>query len=82
MTSGTNPASTGLSVIADISAIGGTTGQVFYDDGTHGDQVAGDDTFTFATAVAPGTSPGAKSMPALVGDAQGGTPSLRSRSRY
>jgi predicted extracellular nuclease len=68
---GTNPTSTGLNVIADISAIGGTTGQVFYDDGTHGDQVAGDNTFTFATVVAPGTAPGVKSMPALVGDAQG-----------
>jgi uncharacterized protein len=71
VTPGTNPTSSGLSVIADISAIGGTTGQIFYDDGTHGDQVAGDNTFTFATVVAPGTSPGVKSMPALVGDAQG-----------
>jgi predicted extracellular nuclease len=71
VTPGKNPASTGLSVISDISAIGGTTGQVFYDDGTHGDEVAGDNTFTFATVVAPGTSPGVKSMPALVGDAQG-----------
>jgi uncharacterized protein len=71
VTPGTNPASTGLNVVADISAIGGTTGQVFYDDGTHGDQVAGDNTFSFATAVAAGTSTGAKSMPALVGDAQG-----------
>jgi uncharacterized protein len=71
VTPGTNPSSTGLSVIADISAIGGTTGQVFYDDGTHGDPVAGDNTFTFATTVAPGTAPGVKSMPALVGDAQG-----------
>jgi predicted extracellular nuclease len=70
---GKNPASTGLSVIADISAIGGTTGQVFYDDGTHGDELAGDNTFTFATVVAPGTSPGVKSMPALVGDAQSRT---------
>jgi predicted extracellular nuclease len=70
-TPGTNPASTGLAVTGDLSAIGGAAAQPFFDDGTHGDATAGDGTFSFQAAVDPATAPGVKSLPLSVSDAQG-----------
>jgi predicted extracellular nuclease len=67
---GTNPASTGLVVIADLQAIGGAANQPLYDDGTHGDAVAGDKVFSLATSVAAGTSAGNKALGIGVGDDQ------------
>jgi len=46
--SGVSPLSTGLAVTADLSSIGLSSTQQFFDDGTHGDTVAGDSVFTFA----------------------------------
>ena len=69
-TPGTNPASTGLAVSADLSSIGGSAAQPFFDDGTHGDGVVGDNTFSFRATVAGATTPGAKSIPAAITDAQ------------
>jgi len=70
VTAGTNPASTGVAVSADLSAIGGSATQQFYNDGTHGDAVAGDSIFSFSATVQSGTSPGSKSFPVTVTDAQ------------
>jgi predicted extracellular nuclease len=68
VTPGTNPTSTGLTVSADLSAIGGASTQPFYDDATHGDASAGDNVFSFsATAIA---TPGARTLPVSVTDAQ------------
>jgi predicted extracellular nuclease len=67
---GTNPASTGLVVIADLQAIGGAANEALYDDGTHGDSVAGDKVFSLATSVAAGTSAGNKALGIGVGDDQ------------
>jgi len=63
--------STGIGVTADLSSIGGGSQVALFDDGTHGDATAGDNIFTFATFVTPGTSGGLKSLPAIVFDAQG-----------
>ena len=41
----TNPVSTGLTVTADLSSIGGSATQTFFDNGTNGDAVAGDNVF-------------------------------------
>ncbi|GGA66588.1 nuclease [Arenimonas soli] len=71
VTPGANPASTGLVVSADLEAIGGSAGQAFRDDGLSGDLVANDLEFTWAGTVAPGTSPGPKSLPVQVADDQG-----------
>ena len=72
VTPGTNPASTGLSVTADLSSIGGSASQQFFDDGTNGgDVTAGDNVFTFAATVAPLATPGPKSLPFSVSDDQG-----------
>lgn len=66
VTPGTNPASTAHTVSANLTAIGGVASQSFYDDGSNGDVTAGDNIFSFSTAVANGTSGGAKSLPVTV----------------
>ncbi len=70
VTPGTNPDSTGISVTADLSALGGSATQTFYDDGTNGDVTAGDNTFSFLATVTGGATAGAKSITARVGDSQ------------
>ena len=65
---GTGPASTGLTVTGDLTAIGGAAAQAFSDDGTNGDEVAGDNVFSFATAA---SGAGAVSLPVTVADAEG-----------
>ena len=70
-TAGTNPSSTGLSVTADLSSIGGLANQQFFDDGVNGgDLTAGDNVFTNTATVALGTTAGLKSLPFSVTDAQ------------
>ncbi len=66
---GLNPTSTGLTVTGDLSAIGGSTTETFYDDGTHGDVIAADNVFTlnFSTA---GASAGVYSLPVTASDNQ------------
>jgi predicted extracellular nuclease len=71
VTPGVVPTSTGITVIADLSGIGGAATQTLFDDATNGDVTANDNTFSFATTVGGGTTPGAKSLPATVQDAQG-----------
>jgi predicted extracellular nuclease len=69
-TPGTNPPSIGLTVSCDLSTIGGSVSQLFYDDGSNGDVISGDNTFTFSTSIPSGTSGGAKSLACLIGDAE------------
>jgi hypothetical protein len=71
VTPGTNPASTGLAVTVDLSAIGGISGQQMYDDGTHGDVTPGDSVFSFQASVLG--SAGLKTLPATITDAQSRT---------
>jgi hypothetical protein len=71
VTPGTNPPSTGIGVTADLSSIGGSIGQAFYNDGTHGDAVAGDSTWSYRITVPETTPPGDKSIPYTLADAQG-----------
>jgi Big-like domain-containing protein/lamin tail-like protein len=70
VTPGSNPTSTGLSVVVNLSSIGGASSQQFYDDGTHGDATAGDKIFSFQALVPAATAPGTKSLSATVSDAQ------------
>ena len=70
VTPGTSPDSTGIAVVADLTAIGGSASQIFYDDGTHGDVTAGDNVFSYSTAATSGTSFGSKTLNATVTDAQ------------
>src|SRR5438093_1169403 len=63
VTAGMNPVSTGLTVTADLSAIGGNATQQFSNSGNN--------VFSFATTVSPATVPGDKSLPVAIADAQG-----------
>jgi predicted extracellular nuclease len=64
---GTNPASTGISVQADLTAIGGTANQALLDNGTQGDLVAGDLVFSWQGTVS-GAAPGLVSLPVSITD--------------
>jgi DNA/RNA endonuclease G (NUC1) len=61
VTPGTNPTSTGISVLADLSAIGGSSTQAFTGNGN---------TFTFLATVSLSTTPGPKSLPVTISDAE------------
>ena len=71
VTPGSNPPSTGMAVTADLSAIGGSGPQQFYDDGTHGDAVAGNNTFSYAAVLSPAVAAGGKIVNFSVQDSQG-----------
>jgi hypothetical protein len=65
-----SPASTGITVTADLSSIGGSATQTFFDDGSNGDAAASDNTFSFQTTAAFASLPGVKSLPVTIADAQ------------
>ncbi len=66
VTPGANPDSTGISVVADLTAIGGSASQAF-------DDTDGDNVFTYTATVADGTAPGMKSLTTTIADAEGRT---------
>jgi hypothetical protein len=68
---GQNPTSQSFTVTANLTSIGGLANQPLFDDGSNGDQVAGDGVYSFQLA-ATGT-PGAHSLPATVTDDQNRT---------
>jgi predicted extracellular nuclease len=71
VTPGANPTSAGLTVEADLSSIGGSNPQQFFDDATNGDATPGDNVFSFSAIVPAATAVGPKSIPAIIEDAQG-----------
>jgi hypothetical protein len=71
VTPGANPTSTGIVVSGDLSSIGGSATEPFFDDGTNGDVTAGNNTFSFSTVVTITTTPGTKSLPISISDVQG-----------
>jgi len=73
VTPGSNPTSTGLTVTGDLTAIGGSATQQFFDNATNGDVTANDNVFSFSATVAGGTTAGAKSLPVSIADAQSRT---------
>lgn len=72
VTPGTTPSSTGLQVNADLSPIGGGVVPLF-DDGTNGDQTAGDLVFSRNVTVPASPTGGLRTLPLGVVDAQGRT---------
>jgi hypothetical protein len=68
---GSNPTSTGISVKADLSSIGGSSLQQLFDDATQGDIIAGDNKFSFRTTV--GALKGSKDIPITITDTQNRT---------
>jgi len=63
----TQPTSTGIAVTADLSAIGGSTAQPLFDDGSNGDITAGDDVFSYNATV---SATGDFTLPVTATDAQ------------
>jgi DNA/RNA endonuclease G (NUC1)/serine/threonine protein phosphatase PrpC len=69
---GTNPTSTNLVVTADLSTIGGSPTQEFFNDGVNGgDALANDNVFTYTATVSESTPAGGKSLGFNVTDLQG-----------
>jgi predicted extracellular nuclease len=69
------PDSTGIVVTCDLSSIGGSATQAFYDDGSNGDAVANNNTFSFSAAVASNTTGGTKNLACTIHDNQARTAS-------
>jgi len=72
VTPGTEPDSTGIQVHANLNAIGGSTTQTLFDDGSNGDVAANDNIFSYSTTV---PSAGMYSLPVSVTDQQARTTS-------
>jgi uncharacterized protein len=70
VTPGTNPTSTGLAVVCDLSWAGLNASTPLFDDGTHGDVTAGDFTFTLAFTIPSATTPGTRVGSCGVSDAE------------
>jgi uncharacterized protein len=70
VTPGSNPESTVISVTGDLNAIGGSSTEAFFNDGTHGDAIPGNNVFSYGAAVASATAPGAKLLPVAIADAE------------
>jgi hypothetical protein len=68
---GAGPVSTGITVAADLSALGLNSTQAFRDDGTNGDLFAGDGIYTYVAAIPDGQTPGPATITATISDAQG-----------
>jgi endonuclease G, mitochondrial len=70
VTPANTPASTGITVFADLSEIGGGVTQTLFDNGTNGDVTAGDNIFSLSYLVPLGTPGGSYNLIATIGDAQ------------
>jgi predicted extracellular nuclease len=73
VTPGENPTSTGLGVSCDLSTIGGSAIQLFYDDGSNGDVTPDDNTFSFEAAPTVDTSVSSNNLPCTISDAEART---------
>lgn len=69
----TNPPSTGISVTGNLTNIGGSATQQFFDDGTNGDVTPADNVFSYSATIPAGTSGGPVSVSATASDAQART---------
>jgi DNA/RNA endonuclease G (NUC1) len=70
VTPGTIPVSTGITVTGNLSTIGGSATQQFFDNATNGDVTAGDNIFSYQATVTAGTSGGIKTLPVSIADAE------------
>ncbi len=69
----TTPPSTGIAVVGNLSAIGGSSTQTFFDNGTSGDVTAGDNVYSFLATVPSDATGGIKSITGVASDAQART---------
>ena len=69
----TTPPSTGISVAANLIAVGGAANQKFFDDGTNGDQTANDNIFSYLATIPANAGGGQITVTATAADAQART---------
>jgi endonuclease G, mitochondrial len=69
----TTPPSTSITVSVNMQSIGGASNQQLFDDGTNGDQTAGDNVFTYQTVVSPETPGGQAPIAGAAVDGQART---------
>ncbi|MEP7213874.1 MAG: DNA/RNA non-specific endonuclease [Acidobacteriota bacterium] len=67
----TTPPSTSVTVVGNLTAIGGASNQTFFDDGTNGDVTPGDNVYSYLATVPADTAGGVKLVVAVAADAQG-----------
>ncbi|MDQ3801073.1 MAG: DNA/RNA non-specific endonuclease [Acidobacteriota bacterium] len=71
----TTPPSTALTVVANLSQVGGASSQQFFDNGTNGDMTPGDNIFSYQHTIPATVSAGQKIIPFVAADAEGRTAS-------
>jgi len=69
----TTPPSTGITVVGNLTQIGGSATQTFFDDGTNGDDTAGDNVFSIFAPIPANATGGVKNVTAVASDAQART---------
>ena len=70
VTPGSNPPSTGIAVVTNLSTIGLSASQALFDNGTNGDVTPGDNVFSYLVTVPLGTTNGQRSFLSTITDAQ------------
>jgi len=71
-----NPPSTAITVVGNLSTLGGSASQNFFDDGTNGDVTPNDNIYSYSALIPGGTNGGIRSVTVVVADAQGRTVNL------
>ncbi len=66
----TNPPSTGIGVVGNLTNIGGSASQQFFDDGTNGDVTPSDNVFSYSATIPANTGGGPTSVTAIASDTQ------------
>ena len=66
----TTPPSTGISVVGNLTNIGGSSAQPFFDDGTNGDITPNDNIYSYLATIPADLSGGQTSVTATASDAQ------------
>lgn len=66
----TTPPSTGIAVVGNLSGIGGSASQQFFDNGTNGDVTPADNVFSYQATIPGGMGGGPVNLSAVASDAQ------------
>ena len=66
----TSPSSTNITVVGNLTEIGGAVNQQFYDDGTNGDITANDNIYSYLATIPAGIAGGIYNITATAADAQ------------
>ncbi len=72
----TTPASTGITVVGDLTTVGGSASQTFFNDGTNGDVTAGDNIYSYRATIPTTATGGTYGISITVSDAQARTVNL------